>query len=393
MTDALAYSTIKNNITGDAMNKLISRAKLAKNNIADDTVKLNSYLDQTAKKRICCLARQGGADAQGAIDSKGIDIRIPVPKGYDFDNDNDKKMHTKFGYIDKRVYIPDSACDKDWTPGSAYCNSFYEIYCSNILDSYIKENDGAYDALEWPAFKPDCSCYGQPDRDMDTLNIARLCYMEGCEKGNAGSVYLDPTSREAKECSVTLCQAITKIPNAQVGRDINYQSNIEQKCGPGANSKADVIGANTNTNTGAGTNTNTGAGTNTNTDANTNTGVNRNTNRGANTNTNTGANTNTDANTNTNTGTNTSGANTSGANANTNANAAAKTAADAAAKTAADAAAKKAADAAAKKADDQSQTNSLNKYFTKEGNYLGFVATGCCVLILLIIMFMVFKQK
>jgi hypothetical protein len=234
--DALVYSSIKNNLPDAEMNRIINKYNMKMSDSATNNESFNKILKNTTIKRACALNVQGipekGDDV--AADNKGIQVRIPIPRGYNVSNN----PHTRgtFGYIDKKVYVPEELCNGQigYRPGWNLENTkFYEIYCANILNNFNKESGKAYDPTLWSEFKKECSCFGEPSEILEgTFKTKRTCYMTECgtSASEYKSVYLDPISEKDAECRQVNCLATTALEKSTAGRDISYTANIQQKC-------------------------------------------------------------------------------------------------------------------------------------------------------------------
>lgn len=183
----------------------------------DDQIKnsLNNILSNTTIKRACCL---GGTDPNNFK----VNVRIPIPSDYSVSGV--PKINTDIGYIDHVVTVPSSMCKnlpikdeslanytKSSKTDSTYnqaCDDFYSVYCANMKAFYNDENESVYagkspDLEKFAAsYKPECACYIQ---DVPKgVPYSPLCLMyTNCTAANndAGSVYLDPVSRDTTKMS------------------------------------------------------------------------------------------------------------------------------------------------------------------------------------------------
>ena len=230
--DALVYSTVKNILPSDTTTEIIRRRNISSdgtNTGANNT--FNNILDKTTIKRACALNRQGIPKNQIDKDNLGVYVKIPIHSEYKEDNDDNPILHTKFGYVEKKVYVPSYLCDASNVGFTDANNNFYEIYCANQLKNFMDENDGTFDAILWSQYKPDCACYGIPDPNYEKV-AQRTCYMPGCipDAGVHKNVYLDPRSQVNPICTTTICNAINQIEGASATGNINYQSQVTQNC-------------------------------------------------------------------------------------------------------------------------------------------------------------------
>lgn len=224
--DALVYAEIPNNISDtNELADLANSVQIAASSTSEINNSLTNYLNETTVKRACCLGRAGPPKADN---STGVKVRIPIPTGYNVKGDVQGEMENKFGYIDKMVYVPENMCNSQLTPGSGYCDNFYEIYCSNIRQLYQTENDGNFNEIEFSKYKPECACYSKPKEGYNS--IPPKCYMMNCNQGVSG-MYLDPLSRTSGPCNMTICNAIFQASGLSAGGSMNVNNQVQQNCG------------------------------------------------------------------------------------------------------------------------------------------------------------------
>lgn len=230
--DALVYSQLKNNIKDDRAQKWGGHKYETNRQLFD---KMEDVIKHTTIKRACCMKKQ----AETAGDMYVINVNIPVPKDLNWDGDDAPTkvgIKKKYGFITKKVNVPKSMCNSemlggDYQPGQDTCNDFYDIYCMNIKDFFMKENGGVWNEAEWPDYKPDCACYGKmPDYiDPEKGAVPPKCLLAGCDEGNDNG-YLDPLSR-ADECNNTICVQNVDFSKLDVGRDANINTKLQNTCG------------------------------------------------------------------------------------------------------------------------------------------------------------------
>ena len=217
-TDSLIYSSIQNTIDDDnEINKIIAATDASGNSKTEKINSINDILDKTTMKRACCMNK------------KTINVRIPIPNGSSVDN-----LNQKFGYYEKTIEIPDGFCNQylpGYTNGSEVCNNFYNAYCSNIRDIYIKANNNKFSQSEFSLYKPECACYGleRKANENASYTISPKCYMIGCKAGES-NVYLDPTSRK-EECNQTICNIVNNFSDIQAGGNVEFEMEFSQACG------------------------------------------------------------------------------------------------------------------------------------------------------------------
>lgn len=227
LVDALVYVSLPNNISDRTELYNIAKQTGIPNpsqiSVPQAEQYLTKLLSSTTIKRACCTGRDGIGEG------KGVNVRIPFPKGYTGGIDPVAK---KFGYVDKTINVPSSMCTSGdyvgYTPGSTQCDEFYTAYCQNIKDFYIMENNGNFNSGEFASYKPDCACFGQ-QLNVPDVNVPPRCYMPDCTESNP-YVYLDPSSRASK-CTQNICIALIDYNKISGGGDVDINTTISQQCG------------------------------------------------------------------------------------------------------------------------------------------------------------------
>jgi hypothetical protein len=193
---------------------------------------LDNIISNTTIKRACCVQKTD----KNNPDMYKINVKLPIPDGYIFDGDPvTSALQQKLGYINKEVKIPKSLCDSSYNGPSDNCDNFMYLYCNNAKSIY--KNDvtlvgSVYSDDEFVTYAPECACYGNPPDFMKNRNMSGLpktCYLNGCDPNNTG-VYLDKTSRE-KPCNSTICSTIFNVDNIKAGGSANLNSAVTQNCG------------------------------------------------------------------------------------------------------------------------------------------------------------------
>ena len=219
--DALIYSQIKNNVNFDVLDDsswdgLLNNLNIDRgSNISSD---LNNIISNTTIKRACCMRNSNNDDSF-------IDVRIPLPKDYVVTPDN--KLWSDFGYIDKRVSVPQTKCDNNYVKGSTECDQFYKLYCENAKAFFIEENKGVFEQNKFASYKPECACYG-PKPIFITGSVAPSCYLMGCDESSQ-KVYPDLLTR--KGCNANFCTQNVDISKLSVGGNASVVSVLHNKCG------------------------------------------------------------------------------------------------------------------------------------------------------------------
>lgn len=230
--DALIYSDIKNNIIGSDLNKITARISTVPN--SNELEHLDDILKDTVIKRACCInhGRQGNETLENYI----VDVRIPIPKDFDFSkvNETKAKLYKKFGYIDKSVYVPKSICENydngNYNYNNNKCQDFMYLYCENSKKFYkdeITKLGGSPSDDEFYYYKPECACYADQPSYI-TGSVPPTCYAPGCDPNN-NRVFQDTNSR--KGCSVTICQTNLNTSGLEAGGSVSINSKVSQACG------------------------------------------------------------------------------------------------------------------------------------------------------------------
>lgn len=242
--DALTYAAMQNNITdGDKLYQLAlpyGQQNLSTSGINDYLN--NNVLNQTTLKRACCLKKP----AVGVNNAYQINVRIPLPPDVKLDLSNPvHQLYKKYGFYDKTVVVPQTMCA---SLGQIDCDSFYNVYCNNILNEYHQLNnqttlsDKSIDGnpsdytIYGNYWKPECGCYLDPYSWLPPgkVNIPPKCLYPSCKVGSS-DVYPDPISNSPKnDCNIVLCNTNIDFANVSAGMDTNIKNQIVQNCGQGA---------------------------------------------------------------------------------------------------------------------------------------------------------------
>jgi len=234
--NALAYARMGNTVQdADILQDFYSNLKNKPTTTAIDDLynKLDEILDNTTIKRACCL-RKGN-------ENKYVDVRIPLPTGATNDSTlASGRTAQKYKYYDIRIPITNELCKKyapQYKSGTSYCDDFYKVYCNNIIQSYKKDNNGKFDFGEFSVYKPECLCYTPLPSSVKDYGVAPQCFIPNCAD-NSTNVYLDSRWR-GKGCDLTICQASINLNDLSAGGNADIASNIQQKCGTGAQNGTD----------------------------------------------------------------------------------------------------------------------------------------------------------
>ena len=252
--DSLVNTSMKNNLISDTdinfwRNSILLAGKSTSTNEQVKTI-LDQTLQNTTIKRACCLA--------GGTTSYPVKVRIPIPSDF---SGTLPKINTDFGFIDKVVQVPPTMCNslpssngnvpykkpnRNDPVYSKPCDDFYKLYCANMLGLYTTEyleNLGGQSPdpfIYANEYKPECACYNFGSDIPSTVPLSTKCLMyPNCNESNydTGVAYLDPKSRDLCPQSITICQQVVDLTNAQAGGNITISSQLKNQCGstPGWN--------------------------------------------------------------------------------------------------------------------------------------------------------------
>jgi hypothetical protein len=226
MIDALAYANTSNLLDINDIQSL--PINFPTGSSAVDQVK--KYLDSTTIKRACCMGRAGAYNIDG---TKGVNVKIPIPTGYNVSGDPNATTKNQFGYIEKTIYIPESMCEAQWKKYTPYCDNFMSSYCTNQYKGFQQMlGDHKDDGGIWSAYLKDCSCFAPPDNKFGSA--PKNCYMYGCKAGDS-DVYLSGDSRDSNgnplQCNLTICSSIINASDITAGGSANFNPTVRQQCG------------------------------------------------------------------------------------------------------------------------------------------------------------------
>jgi hypothetical protein len=163
-----------------------------------------------------------------------IVVKVKIPRPKESTAEVGGSVEDRFNYIEKTVNIDPELCDtkyNDYKNGSNKCDDFMKSYCENLKSDYGSMSI-KFDPVDWTAYSPECSCYGQKAEEsapglFTGLNIPPKCYMPSC--GDPTS-YVDRVSREGA-CEMTICNALFSANDLDAGQNVSIQTKVEQNCG------------------------------------------------------------------------------------------------------------------------------------------------------------------
>lgn len=239
--DALSLATMQNNLNSSDLpdlNQYIGTSFTTFNNSTQQF--LNNTLTDTQLKRACCLANPI---------TTNTNVRIPLFPEIEGEIEANPSVYgeseLQYGYFDRPTEMPvpnmcPSGYDMINNPTQetyTNCDTFFKVYCSNIIKEFQNENPQGFDYLKFSYYKPECACFVPIPNWLKNLdaNIAPKCLYPGCNaggnsSGGSGNVWLDHVSK-ASNCDLTICQANINISGTEAENDISIQNKIEQECG------------------------------------------------------------------------------------------------------------------------------------------------------------------
>lgn len=224
--DSLVYSSMKN-----ILDNLIDYKDDLGSDANQRLININNYLDETTIKRACCM------DKAGFKTTDGVNVRIPIPTGFDVTGNSDavnkENLTSEFGFIDRKVFVDPKLCEKypEYKKNSDKCDKFMNYYCQNIKKDFATMTnwDGSLSTFQggkWNRFKPECSCYGEyPHIDYKNNGVAPKCVMPGC----INSEYQDPVSR-SNQCNNVICINSVDFNNLKAGGNIASNISLNSNC-------------------------------------------------------------------------------------------------------------------------------------------------------------------
>jgi hypothetical protein len=181
---------------------------------------LNVLMEDTPIKLACC--GQGHNSSNGSI---SLSARVPLNPIV-----GEKNPQLKlFNFERKNLTIPSNACPSNLTPNSPACNSFFDVYCENVINVF---NESKLPQSEFVQYAPECACFApKTDSQMNyPQGTPSICYKDGCSSGTIS--YLDPTSQGPNAvCDMTICQNIINTSGLKAGGNANINPTLQNNCG------------------------------------------------------------------------------------------------------------------------------------------------------------------
>ena len=186
----------------------------------DSTKKaFNTLLQQAPTKVGCCFRNKSDNGRRTVL------VRTPLnPSDTDID-----PILKKFDFNFKSLNIPEGTCPVDYYAGSPDCDAFYDVYCTNVLNEFKKQNLSPEDFVK---YAPECSCYAPrtSEQQIYPVNTPPACFKTNCDNVFNPTTYIDPISR-AHPCDITVCQNIFNATVGNVTGNVNINAKLENSCG------------------------------------------------------------------------------------------------------------------------------------------------------------------
>ena len=218
----------KNNITDPTVLSDIGTSNYQViNNIVND---YNPNDDTTTKKAFDEILKSAplktGCCFRQITDNKERNVLVRIPLN---PNENVDPLFKKFDFGFKSLKIPENSCPLNYYGGSNECNTFFDVYCTNLVNEFNKLNLGLENFTK---FAPECACYA-PKTDIQNVyppTTPPACYKTNCDNVINPIAYIDPISRN-NPCDLRICNNIFNANNIQAGGNVNISAKLESSCG------------------------------------------------------------------------------------------------------------------------------------------------------------------
>ena len=177
---------------------------------------LNDIISNTIVKRASCR------------NSDYVDVRVPILSKSEIED-----IKSKYGgfsslgmYYTVRQNVPDRL--KDFTPRSLNCDTFYTVYCRNILKEF-NETRSAYRHEDFVRYRDECACFG--DRSIRLgipSGIPDKCVYSSCN----GPLAYQTNQIKNSTCNFSVCNTIIDASDVTAG-GVSINPSIIQACGSG----------------------------------------------------------------------------------------------------------------------------------------------------------------
>ena len=178
----------------------------------------DEILKSTPLKTGCCFRSKDDNKQRNVL------VRIPLNP-----NENVDPLFKKFDFKFKSLRIPENSCPVNYYGGSNECNTFFDVYCTNLVNEFNKLN---LPLDNFTKFSPECACYA-PKTDVQNVyppTTPPACYKTNCDNVIDPIAYIDPISRN-NPCDLRVCNNIFNANNIQAGGNVNISAKLESACG------------------------------------------------------------------------------------------------------------------------------------------------------------------
>ena len=170
---------------------------------------------------------------------RNVLVRIPLNP-----NENVDPLLKKFDFKFKTLVIPENSCPINFYGGSNECNTFFDVYCTNLVNEFYKLN---LPLENFNKFAPECACYA-PKTDIQNVyppTTPPACYKTNCDNVINPIAYIDPISRN-NPCDLRVCNNIFNANNIQAGGNVNINAKLISSCGDNLPKPKDISNNTTN---------------------------------------------------------------------------------------------------------------------------------------------------
>ena len=218
----------KNNITDPVvLSDIGTKNYQVINNIIEDYNPNDDILTKKAFDEILINAPlKTGCCFRQINDNKQRNVLVRIPLN---PNENIDPLFKKFDFKFKSLRIPENSCPINYYGGSNECNTFYDVYCTNLVNEFNKLN---LPIDNFTKFAPECACYA-PKTDVQNVyppTTPPACYKTNCDNIIDPIAYIDPISRN-NPCDLRVCNNIFNANNIQAGGNVNISAKLESSCG------------------------------------------------------------------------------------------------------------------------------------------------------------------
>jgi len=204
------------NILGNLANTY-SKSITDSNSTSGINTGLNEILSETPLKLGCCSRISTNNTSQIA------NIKVPLSPTIAQEN----SLLKSFNFQKENIVIPAETCPANLYSTSQDCNSFYGVYCENVINQF---NNSNLPQSEFLNYSPECACYLPKTKEQQyyPAGTPSICYKDGCVQNSIS--YLDPSS-QGQQCSMTVCQNIVNAAGLTSGGSSNISPTLQNNCG------------------------------------------------------------------------------------------------------------------------------------------------------------------